>query len=853
MRSRHVVAVLAAALGAVLLLLAGVLPPAAPALAAAPASAAAGSGGSLTVPGPPVWQPTTGTYGPPGSVTVSQATDLTDQVIHVSWSGFTPTPGNPPPTFVTATDANALYAVRVYECRGSNPSVVDCYGSTLYGGDPKKGFQQSLPAGVVNDPEFPSNKAVAVTRPDGTGSADIEVWTSHESQTLGCDNTHACSLVVEPNYGGDALGYGQALGTAGGCGDHTYDTADNPTGLPGEATQANFSQQDVFTGFNDGEQCAWSHRVVIPLAFAPTAADCAARAADFSLQGLEMANRLLQEWRSGLCQGSAPLSVQYTPGGGEPQARRAFLSGTGPDGALTAYPDTAPAPRPYVYAPLATSGIAVAFYTDDAVTGAPITSMKLNARLLAKQLTQSYVGQQNADAYASTKGNPACIYQDPEFLALNPTGPNGPHWPSCGSLNGGAALPIVVGGTTDLVQQLTSWIAADPDAAAFLSGKPDPWGMRVDTYYEQPTFSGYPVEAFIPQDASGTSPDGSVTHMKGYEWNPLLGGLVQVARNMLQAQPTDLDWLPDPTGQHDKAGPEPAGSRAVMAILDEGQAAAYSMPQAQLLNPAGAYVALSQASMSAAVADMAVNATTGTQQLPYSNAGSTGFAKDASAYPLTTVQYAMVPTHGLSTTKASKLSDFLQHVIAPAAQTTGFQPGQLAYGFIPLTSGQLTQTAAAACHVLHQDSAKPGNQGGGSAACGGASPSGGGGGSGGGSGAGGLSGGAGLAGGASGGTVSGTSGGTTQGASGGSGVKPATAKGSHPQALGSVPIASGSADGVGSQRLLLPILLITGAVLLVGGPTTLVLTTTDAGERLNRSTRRLLRRLRATRLGGGRG
>lgn len=47
--------------------------------------------GSKTVQGPPVWQLTKGTTGPNGSVTVTPVDNLTDQVVHVSWKGFTPT------------------------------------------------------------------------------------------------------------------------------------------------------------------------------------------------------------------------------------------------------------------------------------------------------------------------------------------------------------------------------------------------------------------------------------------------------------------------------------------------------------------------------------------------------------------------------------------------------------------------------------------------------------------------------------------------------------------------------------------------------------------------------------------
>lgn len=66
--------------------------------------------------------------------------------------------------------------------------------------------------------------------------------------------------------------------------------------------------------------------------------------------------------------------------------------------------------------------------------------------------------------------------------------------------------------------------------------------------------------------------------------------------------------------------------------MDSGQATALSMPTAQLLNPAGSFVAPSLASMQAAVSDMPTDPVTGTQTLPYGT-GGTAFAKDAAAYP----------------------------------------------------------------------------------------------------------------------------------------------------------------------------------------------------------------------------
>ncbi|MFF0390698.1 hypothetical protein ACFYS8_18695 [Kitasatospora sp. NPDC004615] len=792
------------------------------------AQAAAGT----TVPGPPRWDPFTWTSGPRGSVTVTPTSGLGNQVLHVSWTGFTPTvdadfqpvPVVQNPHGNSGFDKVARYPVRIYQCRGEDPKVTDCYGSSLYNADPAKGFLQERPAPGTNTPEFPSNMAIAATRPDGSGEADIEVWTAQQSQTLGCDPKHKCSLVIEANYGGDSIGANQYPIGEINCDDHSVDS----DGVFNTASDNVVAVEN--TGgkrWASGEACSWANHVVVPLDFGPTPAACVAKNADFTAIGLEMADRAVQQWRTGLCQGSNPLTVQYTSGGGEPQARSAFLGGSGADIALTSIPDRNPAGRPYVYAPLANSAISVVFLVDDGDSHRQIRSLKLNQRLLAKMLTQSYrLGTD--DGTDSVKGNPMCVFADPEFLKLNPSGANGPTWPGC--LAGGtfaATAPIVVGGTTDLVTRLTTWIAADPDAAEFLQGAADPWDAHVNTKYLRSSYPGFPVDAFQPQDYSGKN------NWKQYEWNPVLGGLGQVLRMTLEVRPSCLN--PDEVqGQHAKCISQDNGKRALFAIMDSGQAQAMSLPEAQLPNPAGGFTTPTIGAMQAAAADMPLDAATGTQQLPYGD-GDSAYAKDSKAYPLTMVQYAMVPTRGLPEDKAGAVTRFLRTVTDPGqGQIYGRQPGQLAAGFTGLTDNQLKAAKAAAGHVAAQDSALPGNQTAPGSGEGGNSGGNGGGSEGGGGNPGGGGGGAGTADGAPGGGT------PSDNAAPGGSAKPS---GSASPTLGAKAVGQSAADRAGLARLLLPVILATGAVLLVGGPAALLLGGTPAGAELRRRAGRIGARL----------
>ena len=46
--------------------------------------------------------------------------------------------------------------------------------------------------------------------------------------------------------------------------------------------------------------------------------------------------------------------------------------------------------RHFTYAPISTTSITLAYYVDNQVTQEPVTNLKLNARLVAKLLTESY-------------------------------------------------------------------------------------------------------------------------------------------------------------------------------------------------------------------------------------------------------------------------------------------------------------------------------------------------------------------------------------------------------------------------------------------------------------------------------
>jgi hypothetical protein len=785
---------------------------------------AAGATLDHTVSGDHAWDPATNAPNPlPPTVTVDQTSDLTNQMVHIVWKNFTPSMDSSATPRHGYFPNDTYYSVTVLECRGTNPGDPNFDGPPDYGPD--------CYAHTPDDPNASDgvgNEVNTFTAADGTGEVYFHVETAVENRFLGCDPTHPCSLVVVPNWGGlESFGEGRDAPDVN-CADHSADFSNvlGPWAI------------DIFSAL----ACSWSDRFVIPLQFAQTPAQCPSAAPAFAAQGAPMLARTVSQWQAGWCNDPhGKLSFDFDSGVNEYRARESFLAGG--SGALTSATDLAVVNRPpspvdgqarkFTYAPVATSGIAIAYHIDDQSTGQLITDLTLNARLVAKLLTQSYWlfnydCQQVADPTAqgpncdpAMTGNPRSIFYDPEFLALNPKYTATDFLGIADAL--GQFQPLVVAGNSDLVYELTRWVVSDPDAAAFLAGKPDPWGMHVNTYYRG---ISYPLDQFqvldpgytAPRSADGT-PGASTTQVT---WNPISGlNLVTDSLVTDRSSGTDNTTLVCPDGGN--RGPlctyarlksELPGQRGLFAIVGLNDAAANEFPTAKLVNAGGRAVAPDTAALTAAVNDMKTNPDKITQYADFSN-------PDPKQYPLTTVDYAMVPTCGLTSAKAAAISAFLDRVAT--SQRYGTDPGSLAPGNLALNSAQAAQLQAAQQAVSTQScasappdttisgstprdnvgstgSARPGSQGGGPSVPAGGAP------------------------------VT-----TASGAPSASGARAATPSASlAPAAFG---VKHGDAGGpLGAW---LPVLLGLGALLVAGGPATYLLATTGAGAALLSRVRRI--------------
>ncbi|MEV6925584.1 hypothetical protein AB0M46_13940 [Dactylosporangium sp. NPDC051485] len=643
----------------------------------------------------------------PPTVTVNQTSELTYQSVRVSWTNFTP-------------GDTSDYGVGIYECRGAvndagavvpteapNLSWFDSQG-LLLPDDVYRGGVGNTGKGSCytarDDVQAWSGAANAgwyQTVADGTGQANIALETTFENKWLGCDRTHPCWLVVMPNWGGDHIGlenYDPQGRPTPNCADHNLDTD---------------FVSDTAGNESIGKFCSWNDRIMVPVGFSETPSECPTAPDAFASEGSPLLARAMAQWRTGWCEGSNGLHFNYDGSLNEYQARDAFLHGAG---ALTSTLDLAMVTRPvaadaigdskrkFTYAPLANSSIAVAYYIDDPNTYKPITGIKLNARLMAKMLTQSYTMGFTSKCDAAltpapfcdpaVAGNPKNILADPEFLALNPqvAGLDFTY-----SITGGL-LPTVVAGNSDLTYELTRWIAADPEAAGFLGGADDGHGMHVNTNYRG---VAYPLDQFQALDPGATqefpNPGGVPSELWGMQstWFPK-AGLNNVASTLVQGKSTAVNYTgyPPPTGGSyvhaamPVAGP---GFRALFAVVSGADAAAFDFPTAQLKNAGGQFVAPTPESMGAAVNAYQTNDDGITQ-----HANVTG--TDPKAYPLTVTSYAVVPTCGLPADHAAAVTRMLNDV-ASSRQVPGTGAGQLGVGYLPLTSAQKTQTTTAAAKV----------------------------------------------------------------------------------------------------------------------------------------------------------
>ncbi|MBC7723587.1 MAG: hypothetical protein H7146_02420 [Burkholderiaceae bacterium] len=674
-------------------------------------------------------------------VTVSQTSNLVSQGVLVSWTGGRKSQ-------VPSTDNAGTNFLQIMQCwGGDNPDEVDrttCqyggFGSvgatrdSVVGSDadvapedaaytqPSPNFAvptyTSIPFRSVTGTSIESvkdNKKLAVdvnsnefftqftsneikwagSGANGAGSAKFEIQTALQAPGLGCgspvtatDGTisgRSCWLVVVPR------------GTA--------DTGEQQNNRPGL--------------FWDN----WKHRIAVKLDFTPLGVTCAIGAAERQISGSELVSGAVASWQPALCN-STGGAIYTISSGNEADALVSASGTTGAALALTSRPlATEAGADPLVYAPIALSGIAISFAVDREPKASDTTSaevaeraglafseLRLTPRLVAKLLTNSYLSSLPVGAEKKHLGyvsaddpghNPQSLGFDPDFLAIND-----PEWANQSISSPSMADLLLPQGRSDLAWQLWRYVLADPDAAAFLEGTPDPWGMVVNPWSSTTAASNPSGSALVvPRDnfpkADPTEQPGSLTPVTSpvnlVTWRPYTNDFDQSAYLTLRGDGQVLGaWDPAPATGPPKFTKSPrnlVGQQRVLGLTDTASAGKYRVATAQLRNAAGEFVAPTVASLSAAAAAMTATATSPTVY-GYDPGGSAAIAAPT-AYPLAMPVYAAANP---ATTDATLRADYAAFV--RFAATTGQQPGtssgQLPDGYAPIPAGWRAQALAAA-------------------------------------------------------------------------------------------------------------------------------------------------------------
>jgi uncharacterized membrane protein YgcG len=679
----------------------------------APASAAPASGSAVTVAG----------HGQFATlrVTVGQTKDLINQTVQVSWTGGTPTEPRNGVNF-------SLNYLQIMQCWGDaadGPTREQCeFGATqgLPGSD-LGGYYAStraaktpfvtdphehtyLPTPAIPTPYVPfrsvTGKTVQITGPtnefydsfssneqpfartysNGAGQGFFEVLTSREAPGLGCGAPRkvagatvgrSCWLVVVPRGSTDA--------------DGSTRTSDNVNRLDSSPLS----------------QSNWDQRLVVKLQFAPIGGACSIGTAERPTAGQELVAEAVTRWQPALC----ALTGRNFGYSQVPDDIARHQLGTDAPGlefvSRPAVADALPAGALPVYAPVAVSGPVIAFNVDrmtgiaappdvKAGDGARMPALNLNARLVAKLLTQSYRWDVADEAQTVAPRNPNELTVDPEFLDLNPE-----FKPPIRLLQPGLSNMLLPFGQSDGYRQIWDWVNADPAAKAFLAGTPDPHGMVVNPAYELNTALTLPRSDFPKTDPYCRQfPDTQPPRPQlcTLDLHPYAADMHDAARSASRGDPL-LRTVWDPTSQPPsyKRGPvQPVGSRRMLAVTDAATAARFDLPVARLQNASGAFVAPTGANLLAGLAQMKPGSVPSVRE---PNPHTTG----PNAYPLTTVTYASTVPSALTAAARTDYASFLRYA-AGAGQQPGLSPGQLSPGYAPLPADLRAQTRAAATALL---------------------------------------------------------------------------------------------------------------------------------------------------------
>jgi hypothetical protein len=226
---------------------------------------------------------------------------------------------------------------------------------------------------------------------------------------------------------------------------------------------------------------------------------------------------------------------------------------------------------------------------------------------------------------------------------------------------------------------------------AWLNGKADRWGMKVNGYYKGlalPVTTWPLMDQWIPTKTGQACLDANPSPYMQKIAAPV-STFSLIARAMLLSWPnvSTLCTL-DTTSNAWNMGriqQEGIGRRLELGLVTLGDAARYGLTVASLQASPGHFVAADAAGIDAAVSIM----TQPVKDKPFL-LSQASVRKSTTAYPGAMIVYTAAKASGLAAASAAKVAQFIQ-VSTSEGQVAGRGNGQLPAGFVPIVNSGTTQ------------------------------------------------------------------------------------------------------------------------------------------------------------------
>ncbi len=558
----------------------------------------------------------------------------------------------------------------------------------------------TMPPEAALDAAFPANEIAAFTKTDGSGEVQFEVRSDAENESLGCNSKTACAIVVVPINGLSCVQPSTPM-----------TDADRACRLGGqfEPGSSNFSGQGVDTAVSPAlwwSASNWQNRFTIPITFGlpPDTCEVLDSRAPTGFYGSELLAQASLQWAPAYCLDKKRFKFQHNQMSDE--AGWNLMESGGGAAAVVSSAHPKKGEDPVAYAPTAVTGFSIGYVIDRPGNAGEVADLRLNARLLAKLMTQSYVASDLGRGHPGMAKNPVGLMSDPEFIALNPG-------LSRIDQEAGATL-LNLSNSSDVIDQLTRYLATDEAAMRWIDGKPDKWGMKVNPSYRKIKLprSEWPLlDSYIPKTQNSCRQKNPAVYFT--QVAAPVTNLRKIAEALLDGWPnvqTKCDYDPaTDTYKVGRVGQQSYGARFMLGVVSLGDAARYGLHNAALQTTGNSYVRPTDSSLADAVA---LSTREKGSYAPFT-LDQAVVRTQKKAYPGMMVAYTAARTRNLAAADATKVAQFIRTATVEG-QRPGSGNGQLPEGFLPIRRTGVTaklftaaQEAAAAIEKQAPGKATP--------------------------------------------------------------------------------------------------------------------------------------------------